>query len=99
MTYKGIYITKRLAEQFATYDEKLFALMALPSEIRHEILSYVCVNKTIPVFLKGVRGLPPTAVPLPAIARAGDRKLRAETILVAIKQNILENQAEHPRDS
>lgn len=71
-------------------DKHVFNLIGLPYATRHEILSYVCDKKTTPVFLKGVRGLLPTAVPLPSIARAGDRQLRVETILVAIKQTTLE---------
>jgi hypothetical protein len=87
---KGVYMTAENAKDFDRLDSKLFALMALPYDLRHEILSYVCSSQKMPVFLKGIRGMPRTAVLLPSIARAGDRKLRAEVILVSLKHTTME---------
>ena len=87
---KGVCTTVENAKDFDRLDAKLCPLMALPYDLRHEILSYVCNAQKMPVFLRGIYGIPPTAVPLPSIARAGNRKLRAEVILVILKQTTLE---------
>lgn len=71
-------------------NSKKFIIMGLGYDTRHEILSHICDTGTMPVFLRAYRGMPPTAIPLPPLARARDRKLRAEMILVAIKQATLE---------
>jgi hypothetical protein len=86
---KGIFITEENAKHFDILEKK-FDIIRLPYALRHEVFSYVCERRTMPVFLKGIHGMPPQAVPLPTIARVGDRKLRTETILVAITQTTLE---------
>ena len=86
---KGVFMTEDNAKHFNVLEMK-FEIMLLPYAIRHDILSYVCERRNMPVFLKGIHGMPPTAVPLPTIARVRDRKLRAEAILVTIKQTTLE---------
>ena len=83
-------MTEENAKRFGIFYKKRSKLMCLPYELRHEVLSYLCEIETMPVFLRGRNGMPPTAIPLPPIARAGDSALRAEAILVNIKQTTLE---------
>lgn len=83
-------MTEAHAKMFDILKRRKFNIMVLPSEIRYMIFSLLVETVTIPVYLRGVRGLPPTAVPLPLITQAGDRKLRMEAIWVATKQVTLE---------
>ena len=69
---------------------KKFRLFGLPYEVRHEILGYVADAMSIAVYLPGIGGMPSTAIPLPLVTQVGDRRLRLETILLAIKQTTLE---------
>ena len=80
----------RWAKLVESVKKHKFSIMSLPWDVRHRVLEYCCDRNSMPVFLRGVRGLPPTAIPLPVSARAGDKTLRLETILVAIKQATLE---------
>lgn len=86
---KGVYMTEANKKRFDKLG-KPFPLMCLPYELRHEILSYVCNSGRMKVFLRGIYGMPRTAIPLPVIARAGSRQLRTEVILISLKQAILE---------
>lgn len=83
-------MTSKRAKLLQWYNAQKFDIMALPWDVRHNILEYICDRTTMPVFLRNIYGWSPTGTPLPAIARAGDRRLRLETILVSIKQTTLE---------
>lgn len=65
---------------------KKFQLMALPAELRHRILSNLPEKDFVAVFLPGRYGQVPQGIEIPVIAQAGDRQLRAETIMVTIEQ-------------
>lgn len=72
-----------------------FDLMQLPFDNREQILGYVaCGKSTIRPFLRAVQfwdwSMAPTKIDMPAIARAGDRKLRQEVILVTLKHVTIE---------
>jgi len=60
-------------------------LLKLPPELRHQVLSYLPKHDIVAVNLPGNHGLPPTKIPLPATAHAGDRLLRQETLIVTIE--------------
>ena len=67
-----------------------FSIMELPFDLRHTILKHAIKTSTIAVFLKGRNGRKPTPLPLPALTKAGDAKLRLEAILVTIENTALE---------
>lgn len=63
-----------------------FPLMELPYDVRHSILEQMIDEQTIKVFLRH------SAIPigLPEAARAGNRLLRRECLLVALKSTTIE---------
>ncbi|KAK4540843.1 hypothetical protein LTR36_008785, partial [Oleoguttula mirabilis] len=63
-----------------------FNLMNLPTEFRELVLDEVTWPSTIKVFLPGKHGQAPTAIALPEVAYAGDRKLRLKALLVNVKR-------------
>jgi hypothetical protein len=67
-------------------DEKPFNLMGLPYDVRHGILERSVGTQNLKVFLRG-NGIP---IFLPAIARAGSKRLRRECLLVVLKQRTIE---------
>lgn len=75
-----------------------FRIMALPFDVREKILQFVAldfIKKRSPslnlaVYLPGINGKTSTAIRLPPITQAGDRKLRLETILITLKLVTLE---------
>ncbi|KAK5125242.1 hypothetical protein LTR85_000918 [Meristemomyces frigidus] len=66
--------------------ETKFRIMDLPSELRHHILSYLVENDLVSVYLPGNGYMPPTGIDLPVTARAGDKLLRQETLMLTIEQ-------------
>lgn len=77
---------------------KPFRIMDFPFDIREKILAcnaldFVAAHSPslrIPVYLPGKYGMPSTAIRLPPVTKAGDRKLCLEAILVIIKLATLE---------
>lgn len=68
-------------------DSNKIGLMDLPYDVRHLILEHHTEAQTLKVFMKG-RG--ETPIQLPEAARAGNRTLRRECLLVALKKTTIE---------
>ncbi|KAK3715590.1 hypothetical protein LTR37_007078 [Vermiconidia calcicola] len=84
--FNGVWMTEDRAREL----RGKFPIHDLPYELRHRVLEFVADRSTIAVYLPGYYGAP-TAIPLPrGVTQAGDKKLRLEAILVAIKQATLE---------
>ncbi|KAK3718716.1 hypothetical protein LTR37_004935 [Vermiconidia calcicola] len=88
--YKGRWMTEKRATLLGNIDKKKFPIIGLPFDARACVLSHLCPTMNVRVYLRGVRGQPPSEMPLPAVVHAGDRKLRLEAIIVTIKQSTLE---------
>ena len=82
--HKGNWMT----EQTRNALKRIFDLVALPPEIRHQIISHLLPpgDNIVRVFLPGYAGTPPTPIALPVTARLGDRQLRQETLMVTIER-------------
>lgn len=87
-----------LPTQTTTPEAPKFPIMELPFDVREKILAFNALDFVtarspslrIAVYLPGKYGRAPTAIRLPPITQAGDRKLRLESILVTIKLVTLE---------
>ncbi|KAK5132861.1 hypothetical protein LTR08_008577 [Meristemomyces frigidus] len=86
MNHDGVWMLESRHKFLSYIKKRQFKLMSLPSELRHEILKYLPEDTYIGVYLPGHRGMVPTGVELPVTARAGDKLLRQETIMITIEQ-------------
>lgn len=86
MNYKGIWVRGQRYKVLEFLNRPKFRLMDLPPELRHNVLRYLPDATDVGVYLSGHNGMSPTAVELPVTARAGDRVLRQETIMMTIEQ-------------
>lgn len=77
-------------ESDKTIKDKILPLMSFEVELRDKILEYLVHGSPIRVFLAPRGRDPPTAIQLPITARVGNRKLRQETIRVALMNTTLE---------
>lgn len=85
-------MSSKIKDFYVKRDKKkcaFFIDQRMPPELRHRALSLALPPRhqnVVAVCLQGNFGLPPTKIPLPATAHAGDSTLRQETILVTIEQ-------------
>lgn len=76
----------RTSEGLRRISQSGLPLMELPYDVRHTILEHLVDSQTIRAFLKWSE----IALRLPVLARAGNRLLRRECILVALKSSTIE---------
>lgn len=75
-----------LAEKSGSTAGKKFELMRLPYDVRHLVLEHLTPKQNIRVFLRGGE----IPIRLPVAARARDKQLRRECLLVALKTCTIE---------
>ena len=82
-------MTENQAEHRAWQKKALFEIMRLPTEVREYLLDCIVEPTAIRAF-PGKYGKTPTGLAFPNMARAGEKKLRLKSVLVAIKRATFE---------